>query len=130
MKKIIAVLMSLLFVVSVFGIASTTAFSPTLKATPTNVAVGEIITVTYDKSGFYDHELDVIAYDNLPKGGVVKLSGPTYNATEDMTYWTYRATSVGTVVFSTGPKTDPVTITPKPHPIASFMKILGLGKEK
>ena len=129
MKKIFAILISLLFIASVFGVASTTATSFTLTATPTTVAVGDIITVTYDKD--YGSDPAVVAYGTLPKGDVVKVSGPTYKAAEGLTYWTYRATKVGTIVFETGaPKTGPVTITPKSHPMFSFMNILGFGKKK
>ena len=129
MKKIIAILISLLFVASVFGVASTLAGGDTV-AVPESVAVGELITVYYETGG--------VSWDPVTEGTakVGKLSGPTVtnetiNGKVFVTKWVYKAYTPGTVTFTSYPGSfDTVSVTPKPHPMFSFMKILGFGKKK
>jgi hypothetical protein len=125
MKKIFAILISLLFVASVFGVAPTMAGGIT-KAVPDSVAVGELITVYYDSTGSSDPTVEGTAK-------VVKISGPTLTnetieGTHFETKWVYKAYTPGTVKFTVN-GSDTVSVTPKPHPMFSFMKILGLGKQ-
>lgn len=123
MKKIFAVLISLLFVASVFGVASLSA-TDKATATPERVKVGQIITVTstYDPCAFNDtppkcYDPTVKIYDPSMKNisfypdmgfetfqdassYVTKLSGPIETSNGIWT-WTYRANFPGTIVFGT-----------------------------
>ena len=147
MKKIFAILISLLFVVSVFGVASTMAgacSNPT--ASPETVKVGDLITVT----SFCPFENDpiIIADGNKPKGDAVLVSRPERISSKGLypvevtTFtWIYRATAPGTIKFDfvTGSTftisepthfvSNPVTITSNSLPMLNFMKILGFGNE-
>ncbi len=123
MKKVFAVLISLLFVASVFGVASLSA-THIATATPERVKVGQIITVT-STSDPCDSEVPPVCYDptvkiydpsinNLPgypyihnntfekfqdaSSHVIKLSGPI-KTPENTWVWTYRANFPGTIVF-------------------------------
>ena len=159
MKKIFAILISLLFVVSVFGMASLTA-EEEATATPERVKVGQIITVTsnlypcatvdecYDPTvKIYDSSmlnwmsnLNFETYQDASKY-VTKLSGPI-KISEDPSIWawTYRANFTGTIVFGapaypeSPPEnrvlTNPVTITSNSLPMDKFMKFFGFGKKK
>jgi len=120
MKKIFAILISLLFVVSVFGIASLTADpEEEATATPERVKVGQIITVTsnlypcytvdecYDPTvKIYDSSMTTSMFDvdfeefQDASKYVTKLSGPI-KISEDPSIWawTYRANFTGTIVF-------------------------------
>ena len=151
MKKIFSILISLLFVVSVFGVASTMAgVVYSAVATPENVKVGELITVT---TNFYsDSDPMIIADGNKPKGDAVLVSRPDMVAgigltpveipIEGNTYtWVYRATAPGTIKFDftvdvcfiePEPQhsvSNPVTINSNTLPMLNFMKILGFGNE-
>ncbi|NPV49797.1 MAG: hypothetical protein HPY60_01175 [Candidatus Methanofastidiosum sp.] len=144
MKKLFVILVSLLFVVSVFGVASTMAdirFSAV--AAPETVKVGELITVTTN----YPSSLDpaIIADGDKPKGDAVLVSRPATSFSKglfpvEQTFtWIYRATAPGTIKFDFGPPTsakingnivsNPVTITSNSLPMFKFMKILGFGNE-
>ncbi|NMC76908.1 MAG: hypothetical protein GYA60_06400 [Candidatus Methanofastidiosa archaeon] len=118
----------MLFVVSVFGIASALASQT---ATPNNVAVGELITVYYpSESQTPPDDPTIEASGTLVKGGAYKVSGPT--KTGNNFVYTYRAKQPGTIYFKFGNeyRTNDVSITPKPHPMKAFMDILGFGKKK
>ncbi|HOE93686.1 MAG TPA: hypothetical protein PLK11_05555 [Methanofastidiosum sp.] len=124
MKKIFAVLISLLFVASVFGVASLSA-TDKATATPERVKVGQIITVTstYNPCAFNDtppkcYDPTIKIYDpsiknklNYPyifdltfeefqdaSSYVTKLSGPI-KTSDGIWTWTYRANFQGTIVF-------------------------------
>jgi len=125
MKKIFAILISLLFVVSVFGIASLTAeYKEEATATPERVKVGQIITVTsnlypcdaidecYDPTvKIYDPSInEIIGYPFIlnvdfeefqdASEYVTKLSGPIKISEDPSVWaWTYRANFSGTIVF-------------------------------
>ena len=144
MKKIFAILISLLFVASVFGVASIMAGEcPNPTASPETVKVGDLITVT--SLCPFDNDPIIIADGNKPKGDAVLVSRP--NTTEasglepvEFT-WVYRATAPGTIKFDfvrdstftvIEPKhfvSNPVTITSNSLPMLNFMKILGFGNE-
>jgi len=144
MKKILAILISLLFVVSVFGVASIMAdVSFSAVATPDTVKVGELITVTTNFPSSLDPT--IIADGDKPKGDAVLISRPATSFSKglfpvEQTYtWVYRATAPGTIRFDFGPPTsakingnivsNPVTITSNSLPMLNFMKILGFGNE-
>ncbi|HGJ65750.1 TPA: hypothetical protein ENS27_10205 [bacterium] len=142
MRKSFALIISLLFLVSVFGIISTMAFLIEYKvtATPDKVKVGELITVT---TNFYTiNDPVIIADGNIPKGDAILVSRPTLLGAEspNETYtWIYRATQAGTIKFDfTGEElgaiegsriSNPVTITKASYPMNKFMNILGFGTE-
>jgi len=145
MKKIFAILISLLFVASVFGVASTMAFvdyPDKVTATPESVKVGDLITVT---TNFYScQDPDIIADGDKLKGDAELVSRPEMTTAKglepvDETYtWVYRATAPGTIKFdftveefgAIGSRiSNPVTITTNAYPMLKFMKILGFGKE-
>lgn len=146
MKKIFAILISLLFVASVFGVASTMAGEcPNPTASPETVKVGDLITVT----SFCPFENDpiIIADGNKPKGDAELVSRPATSFSKGLfpverTYtWIYRATVPGTIKFDFNPSdstteingytrvSNPVTITSNSLPMLNFMKILGFGNE-
>ncbi|MCC7573355.1 MAG: hypothetical protein KO464_08190 [Candidatus Methanofastidiosum sp.] len=154
MKKIFAILISLLFVASVFGIAQTMAVEPS-QATPERVKVGQIITVTtYEGPEGYDPTVKI--YDpSMPNlmdeeefetyqdasRYVTKISGPIQISGDTTKWvWTYRANFSGTIVFGTPSEpgsppearilTNPVTITSNSLPMDKFMKFFGFGNKK
>lgn len=147
MKKIFAILISLLFVVSVFGMASliaTDCLDPT--ASPDLVKVGDLITVT--SFCYPSSDPTIIADGNKPKGGAelvsrpeVGVAGKGLSSAEQTFTWVYRATAPGTIKFDFNSPTttsgttgytgvsNPVTITSNSLPMLNFMKILGFGNE-
>ncbi len=145
MKKIFAILLSVLFLGSVFGVASTMAGEcPNPTASPETVKVGDLITVTSDCYSSADPS--IIADGNKPKGDAELVSRPATSFSKglepvDETYtWVYRATAPGTIKFDFGPPSsaepngyttvsNPVTITSNSLPMLNFMKILGFGNE-
>ena len=103
-KKIFAIFISLIFVASVFGIASTMAsvgYPDKVTATPEIVKVGDLITVTTNFDSCQDS--DIIADGNKPKGDAELVSRPDTSFSKglepvDETYtWVYRATAPGTI---------------------------------
>ena len=114
MKKIFAILTSLLFVVSVFGVASTMADICELPSFA-SVQVGDSFTLrnTHEPCGDWEKYIDAESQGN----GVYKFT----------------AIRPGKVTFncgSCGGETVTVTIIPKEYPVFSFMKMLGFGKKK
>jgi len=129
MKKIFAILISLLFVASVFGVALTMAkFEFAATATPEKVKAGELITVTswdnpYDPENpsiYYDptikaYDPSIKTLDHFPYISdsdfekfqdaslyATKVSGPIEDIDEyeqTIYIWTYRANQAGTIVF-------------------------------
>ncbi|HOI76966.1 MAG TPA: hypothetical protein PLI06_05065 [Methanofastidiosum sp.] len=138
MKKIFAMLISLLFVVSVFGVASAMATEPCKYEFigPTSVQVGDTFQVKLMLNGgccwsYYGGVKDSIesictqpgceGYDIIPGGYL----------------FTYKALKVGTYekLLAVGCSEDErvyygVTVTPKEYPMPFFMKLLGFGKKK
>ncbi len=113
MKKIFAILVSLLFLGSVVGIASVTAtcYLPD----EITVRVGETFTVQYPCSICEEGYLEEIS----------DIDG----------YVTYRALNPGKVTFCYDCKSESstcstITILPRSLPMDKFMKIFGFGKEK
>lgn len=146
MKKIFAILISLLFVVNVFGVASLIAKDcPDPTASPDLVKVGDLITVT--SLCYFDKDPTIIADGNKPKGDAELVSRPEIveaiglSLVEQTFTWVYRATAPGTIKFEFSPPlvtsgtndytkvSNPVTITSNSLPMLNFMKILGFGNE-
>ena len=151
MKKIFSILISLLFLVSVFGVAQTMAGEcPNPLASPDVVKVGELITVT--STCYYGNDPIIIADGDKPKGDAELVSRPNIAAGKGLTpveipiegntyTWVYRATAPGTIKFDLVRNTsfavnghthyvsNPVTITTNAYPMLKFMKILGFGNE-
>lgn len=111
MKRILAILVSLLFLGSVVGIASVTAtcYLPDV----TTVRVGETFTVQYPcdicEEGYLEEISDIDGYV------------------------TYRALKPGKVTFCSSCTCEiycaTVTILPKSLPMDKFMKIFGFGQK-
>ncbi|NMC77688.1 MAG: hypothetical protein GYA60_10430 [Candidatus Methanofastidiosa archaeon] len=145
MKKLYAIIISLLFVVSVFGVVSFAATptdprpgTSTYSATPEIVNVGEFITVKNHITGEWSSHTPIQNFTIYGTGGVVKISGPTpsyvpfvaYGSSIDVV-WVYKATGAGTVAFGSEDSiyTNYVRILPKSTPMEKFMKILGFGQK-
>ncbi|NPV49799.1 MAG: hypothetical protein HPY60_01185 [Candidatus Methanofastidiosum sp.] len=137
MKKIFAIIISLLFVVSVFGVASAMAGDPCKYEIigPESVQVGDTFQVKLMQNGCcwgnnggvkgaleqFCTQPGCEGYDIIPGGYL----------------FTYKALKVGTYekLFYVGCFEDErvyygVTVTPREYPMFSFMKILGFGKNK
>jgi len=135
MKKIFAILVSLLFLGSVVGITSVAAQNPirchcdgTDIVIPSQVNVGQefiikmrtncVVTTTVagDETAFFDYIVQVS--ESWSEG--------------DMSAAKFKALKSGTLVFC--PKYEcqnnckTLVITPKEYPMLKFMKILGLGQ--
>jgi hypothetical protein len=145
MKKLFAIITSLLFVVSVFGVASAMATEcPNPVASPDVVKVGELIIIT--SACYFENDPIIIADGDKPIGDAELVSRPEIASglglipVEEYT-WVYRATAPGTIKFDfvrnttlteIEPKhcvSNPVTITNNAYPMLNFMKILGFGNE-
>jgi hypothetical protein len=149
MKKLYAIVVSLLFLVSVCGIASLAATCEgdgcghiwgtiTWSATPETVNVGEFITVTKHIPGYNLAHTPLQDFTIHGTGGVVKISGPTPSSVPTIlegnsidVVWVYKATGSGTVAFGSDDLiyTNYVRILPKSTPMDKFMKILGFGQK-
>jgi len=113
MKKLYAILISLFFVASVFGVASAMAETCELPSFA-SVQVGDTFTLrnTHEPCGDWEKYMDAESLGN----GIYKFT----------------AIRPGKVTFncgSCGEGTVTVTIIPKEYPIFSFMKMLGFGKK-
>ncbi|KYC51994.1 MAG: hypothetical protein AMQ22_01056 [Candidatus Methanofastidiosum methylothiophilum] len=142
MKKIFAVLVTLLFVASVFGVAQTMA-APDCSGcncnevyytvSQTSVQVGDTFTASV-KLGC----LGGLDFDTSPgKFSEMIQYDPSKNLVINTeTGWataTFKALRPGTLAISNDccPNDSiTITMTPKSHPMFSFMKILGFGKKK
>lgn len=123
MKKVFAVLISLLFVASVFGVASILggACDPTYVSSST-VRVGETFT--------FEATIDTIP-TVTGKGAVILVSGPTK---VDAYTWitTYRAISPGNVEINAGGNycESSVQIISRDLPLKFFAKLFKFGQKK
>jgi len=149
MKKLYAIIISLLFVGSVFGTASLAAVSTdpplpplpgtsTYSATPEIVNVGEFITVTNHITGYWEAHTPIQDFTIYGTGGVVKISGPEPTSVPTIgvgeskdVVWVYKAIGPGSVAFGSDDLiyTNYVEILPKSTPMQQFMKILGFGQK-
>jgi len=114
MKKIFAIIVFLLFIGTVFGVASVLGCCSTPTASSTTVTVGDTFTIY----GSYDYICPDSTYIQLIETGCG--------------YEIYRAIKPGTITFSCSENCTTnyvaINILPKEYPMFSFMKILGLGK--
>jgi hypothetical protein len=117
MKKIFAILVSLFFVSSVFGIASVTATCNTPSIN--RIEVGDTFTVYAPPEPCEPNWNQYLA--------LISVVGGNY---------TFKAIKPGKVTFccgcgccTTGENAVVVTIVPKEYPMASFMKILGFSNK-
>ncbi|KYC50674.1 MAG: hypothetical protein AMQ22_01420 [Candidatus Methanofastidiosum methylothiophilum] len=118
MKKIFSILVSLLFVVSFFGIVSVTATCNTPSID--RIEVGDTFTVYAPPLPCESNWNQYLA--------LISVVGGDY---------TFKAIKPGKVTFccggcgccTTGEDAVVVTIVPKEYPMASFMKILGFGNK-
>ena len=144
MKKIFAIVISLLFVASVFGVAQTMAGSgcPTctcvdyFTVSQTTVQVGDTFTASIDIGCLSDPDLENNFIWTTTPGKFSETIGfndETDVKIENCTVTaTFKALRPGTLIITHKGCGDSVTITitPKEYPFASFMKILGFGKKK
>lgn len=151
MKKIFAILTSLLFVVSIFGVAQTMAQGTCnckteyYKISRDSVHVGETFTISLSKEA-WEHctniKIEGESIEDLE--GITEFPyriGPVDIIGISIPYegWntlTFRAVSPGTLAFTNYDTHIPcednetITILPKSLPIDWIMKKLGLGKYK
>jgi len=138
MKKIFAILLSLLFVASVFSVASVAA-KPNGSCKyeiigPTSVQVGDTFQVKVMRNS-------CCTSGPIEVKGALELLCVTsecekYEEIPGGILFTYKALKVGTYekLFSIGCSPSEtvyygVTVTPREYPMLSFMKLLGLGKK-
>jgi len=131
MKKIYAILVGLLFLGSVFGIASITAGGgcecghENFILSQTTVQVGDTFTVNK-----YHH----CTYNEQPYPGTLAemLQFVSVKTEGNWDIVTFRALRPGTITYTNSGCNDVhiVTITSKEYPMFSFMKLLGFGKKK
>lgn len=146
MKKIFAILVSLLFVASVFGVAQTMAQTNCpgckcdtesyYKISRTSVHVGETFTLSikqecYPIAGALEFKTEPGKFNET-----IQYDPATDLKTENgWTVATFRAIRPGTLTIinhcaQCNNDSIVVTITPKSTPMDKFMKMLGLGKYK
>jgi len=132
MKKIFSILISLLFVASVFGIASVMAGDDchcdgTDVIIPAQVKVGqEYLLKTRVGCG---GSVTVVGGGN-PGDYITQVGSAWREGDMDVSKWI--ALKVGTLNYCPScPPTNckTITITPKSYPMFSFMKLLGFGKK-
>ncbi len=155
MKKIFAILISLLFVLGTFGFASAVSESDSSTidcCDPTNfdidktsVKVGETFTVTVQypclfclEGVSFEHPCDIqIVWSTLingppeypfPPGSPIERVG-VENLGDGKHIITLRAVSPGTIVFKNEDCSKTVTITSRAIPMDKFMKFFGLGNK-
>jgi hypothetical protein len=153
MKKIFAILTSLLFVVSVFGVAQTMASpnccdSTNFEVSKTTVRVGETFTLTVNdyclfclEGVGFENPCDVqIVWSTLiigppqypfPSGSPIEVIG-VQDLGSDRYIITMKAVSPGTLVFKNTHccnEETTVKIFPRAFPMLKFMKILGFGQK-
>ena len=133
MKKIFAILVSLLFVVSTFGVASIMANGCQCNGTdfvfPSEVAPGEIFTLKVRSTCSYNISVEGGGNWNdyiVQVGGVVTEG--------DMWVYQVKALKFGTVKFchtggACSNSCESLKITSREMPMQQFMKILGLGQK-
>ena len=126
MKKILAILVSLLFVASVFGVAQTMATVLPCDCQiigPASVHVGDVFTVEVIKSG------SCLFTINMEPSYVQFISkDPTANGD----ILTYKALQVGTAkeIISCNGNSYDVTVLSKALPFKFFAKLFGFGMKE
>ena len=127
MKKIFAVLISLLFVASVFGVASILGAIIPCSSTAlssSTVRVGDTFTFTVGSEGTPDVKV-------TGTGAVVLVSGPTKIGEDHQWVTTYRAISPGDVKLVVNNYCEShVQIISRDLPFKFFAKLFKFGKKK
>lgn len=147
MKKIISVLISLLFIASTFGIVSLLGEGPdccdpdNFDISTTSLKVAETFTIFHYSWGCTPTNLneeegliEKIRVDVYKNGELIGSYDPKIEmpptSPECWFEVTYKAVKPGTVVFSVpGCGTRTVIITPKALPMDMFMKLFGFGQK-
>jgi hypothetical protein len=139
MKKLYTIIISLLFLVSVFGIASLAAVTecpgcplpPSCTCGATNYQIDKTLVTVGETFTFSKNNL--CTYNESAAPGSLEqtiqfVSGSTQSGWSTATF---RAISPGVVTFTNVKCGEVVTvkILPKPTPMQQFMKILGLGQK-
>ena len=134
MKKLPVILVSFILFLSSVGVVLGCALEYFDVTSGNTAHVGDIITVVGKGSGSYPDSETIKVCDSAScddtcqiKENVVILID-TYCEPDYIRVWKYKALSPGTIKFWYVTCSKEVTILPKPHPMFSFMKILGLGK--
>ncbi|KYC46466.1 MAG: hypothetical protein AMQ74_01818 [Candidatus Methanofastidiosum methylothiophilum] len=136
MKKLSVAIISLVLLVSIIGISS--VFGCCVKqfyATNDTVHVGEfikIVSIEYEPGSCSVDPTHIVLQneDETNSDKAILVSSKCDPGTGTLTV-TYRAVKQGKVYFKyAGCQKPVVTILPEPHPMFSFMKILGFGKPK
>ncbi len=130
MKKMSVILVSLILLISTIGIGFVLGCAiPYFEPQQTTVHVGEFFTVVAISGGI--NCIDP-AYIKIYETDCSTLSDKVVFVSSqcdgNKLTVTYRAVKQGTVKFNYITCSKEVTILPKPHPMFSFMKILGFGK--
>ncbi len=133
MKKLPIIVVSFILILGTIGAGAVFGCAiPQFYVTNNTVHVGEYITVVavnYSGSGCINYDgIQILQEDCLSASDKAILV--TSKCEGDKLTVTYRAVKQGTVKFKYVTCTQTVTIMPKPHPMFSFMKILGLGKSE
>lgn len=129
MKKLSVIQISLILLIGTIGIGSVLGCAiDYFEPQQTTVHVGEFITVVaIDDGGCINPTcISILEEDCLtPSDKAILINSKCEGNTLTVTY---RAVKQGTVKFHYISCTRTVKILPKPHPMFSFMKILGFGK--
>lgn len=131
MKKISVTLISLILVIGTIGIGSVLGCAiDYFEPQQTTVHVGEFITVVaIDDGGCINPTcIEIYEAENCPSILSDKVVFVSSQCDGNKLTVTYRAVKQGTVKFKYITCSKEVAILPKPHPMFSFMKILGFGK--
>lgn len=132
MKKISVILVSLILLISTIGIGSVFGCAiPYFEPQQTTTHVGEFFTVVainYGTNCIDPADIEIYEAENCPSILSDKVVFVSSQCDGNKLTVTYRAVKQGAVKFNYITCSKEVTILPKPHPMFSFMKILGFGK--
>lgn len=131
MKKLSVILVSMILLISTIGAGSVLGCAvPYFEPQQTTVHVGEFFTVVAincSACGCIDPNSIEVRDENCDKTSDKAILVSSKCEGDKLTA-TYSAVKQGKVTFKYVTCTRAVTILPKPHPMFSFMKILGFGK--
>lgn len=132
MKKISVILILLILLLGTIGIGSVLGCAiPYFEPQQTTVHVGEFFTVVAINHGtncINPEDIEVYEAENCPSILSDKVVFVSSQCDGNKLTVTYRAVKQGAVKFNYITCSKEVIILPKPHPMFSFMKILGFGK--
>ena len=135
MRKIFVVLIGVILMGSIFGVAQMFAFpNGTCHCTQENFILSQASVQVGDT--FTIHKYVSCTYNQVSYPGTLgEMLEFVSGSSDDETHWetvTFRALRPGTITYTNPLCGDVhvVTIVPKEYPFASFMKLLGFGKQK